>query len=284
MKISIFTSYTNPDERMDPWKESMACYEEYADEVVVVGQNWPNEFSFDHIGKTFQEGFDKSKGDWVIKFDIDTMFHEKDKKKLLYFLKKYENYPAISAPKFQIFTPERFHVKTNMTFILNKKKFPNIVLNGGGDLCDPMLDGQLLNEYNCPTVPIPFWNYDSVFKTKNVISEDRARFARAWYAQFGNYGSRGGPTREEAFEAWFEMVKNKYKKHIYKLTIEKHPKFIKKSLLQINKSQFGYNAFGLKDTLERELKDYISSYKDRYYGNLVRKLKYEKLDTTYTNI
>ena len=90
MKLSIFTSYTNPDKRMDPWEESMACYEEYADEVVVVGQNWPNEFSFDYIGKTFQEGFDKSEGDWVIKLDIDTIFHEKDKKKLFYYLKKYE--------------------------------------------------------------------------------------------------------------------------------------------------------------------------------------------------
>ena len=31
-KLSIATSYTNPEERMDPWKEALACYEDLADE------------------------------------------------------------------------------------------------------------------------------------------------------------------------------------------------------------------------------------------------------------
>ena len=43
MKISIFTTMTNPEERMDPWKESLACYEDFADEVIVVGENFKNE-------------------------------------------------------------------------------------------------------------------------------------------------------------------------------------------------------------------------------------------------
>ena len=38
MKISIATTYTNPDERQDPWKEAMACYEDFADEVIVTGK------------------------------------------------------------------------------------------------------------------------------------------------------------------------------------------------------------------------------------------------------
>ena len=32
-KLSIATSYTNPEERMDPWKEALSCYEDLADEV-----------------------------------------------------------------------------------------------------------------------------------------------------------------------------------------------------------------------------------------------------------
>ena len=66
MKISIFTTMTNPQKRMDPYKEALKCYEDFADEVIIVGENWPEEFSFDYIGKTFQEGFDLCKGDWVI--------------------------------------------------------------------------------------------------------------------------------------------------------------------------------------------------------------------------
>ena len=36
-KLSIATSYTNPEKRMDPWREALACYEDLADEVVRSG-------------------------------------------------------------------------------------------------------------------------------------------------------------------------------------------------------------------------------------------------------
>ena len=29
---------TNPELRMDPWKEALSCYEDFADEVVTVGK------------------------------------------------------------------------------------------------------------------------------------------------------------------------------------------------------------------------------------------------------
>ena len=40
MNISIFTSYTDPEKRMDPWKEALDCYKDFADEVVVVGDDF----------------------------------------------------------------------------------------------------------------------------------------------------------------------------------------------------------------------------------------------------
>ena len=56
-----------------------------------------------------------------------------------------------------------------MSFILNKKNYPNIKLNGGGDMCDPTLNGVLLDSNNVPVVNIPFWNYDSSFKSKKLL-------------------------------------------------------------------------------------------------------------------
>ena len=47
LRISTFTTMTNPDERNDPWKEALSCYESFSDEVVVVGNDWPKEFKFD---------------------------------------------------------------------------------------------------------------------------------------------------------------------------------------------------------------------------------------------
>ena len=40
MKLSIFTSMTNPEERMDPWQEALTCYKDFADEVITVGEDW----------------------------------------------------------------------------------------------------------------------------------------------------------------------------------------------------------------------------------------------------
>ena len=42
---------TNPEDRNDPWEEALNCYKDFADEVIVVGEDWPEEFLWDHIGK-----------------------------------------------------------------------------------------------------------------------------------------------------------------------------------------------------------------------------------------
>jgi hypothetical protein len=172
-----------------------------------------------------------------------------------------------------------------MTFILNKKKYPNIKLNGGGDMCDPTLNGLLLDSKNVPVVNIPFWNYDSSFKTKNVIAEDRARFARAWYNYFKDYGDRGGETPELAFKAWFKMIELRYKKHIFKLKIEDHPKYFQSLINNLNSDQFGYDLFGLKYSTKRSIEDYYNAFKERYYGEYKLMVKNATgNNSTYTDI
>ena len=273
MKISVITSYTNPEERMDPWKEALECYENFADEVVVTGQNLKDEFEFSDIGLMFQEGFDKAGGDWVVKMDIDTFLHEKDFNKLYSAMKKFSEYPAISLRKFQFFTPERYHMKSRMAMVVNKKKFKNIKFNGGGDGCDPTLNGILLNEKNVPVSLVPFWNYDSVFKTKEIIAKDRARFARAWKRTYGNYGDRGGPESETAFNSWINMIEERYKKHIFNMPFDNHPSFIKEKLLKLNDHQFGNDLFGIDKSIKRSFKDYLSAINEMYINEVILYLK-----------
>jgi len=50
MKLSIATHMTNPEERMDPWKEALKCYEYYSDNIVKVGEDWEEEFTWKKIG------------------------------------------------------------------------------------------------------------------------------------------------------------------------------------------------------------------------------------------
>jgi len=267
MNISIFTSMTKPEERNDPWSEALECYRDLADEVIIVGEKWPDEFSFELIGEVFQEGFDKSQGDWVIHMDIDNFFHEKDIHKLKKALRKYKNEPAVSFPKYQIFTPDRFHLKAKMCIALNKKLFPNILMNGGGDICQPTIQGKLLDPTNTPYARVPIWNYDTVFRTKEIIAKDRARFARAWYRYFNDWGDRGGGSPEEAYAAWFEMIKQRYKKHIIKLKIEDHPKYIMNKLKTLSYGQFGYDGFGLKNQRKENLPNVVQAHLEFYYNN-----------------
>ena len=102
-----------------------------------------------------------------------------------------------------------------------------------------------------PIVNIPIWNYDTTFRTKEIIAEDRARFARAWFRHFNDWGDRGGPEPIEAFDAWLNMVKERLPKHISKMETEKHPKFIQDALFNLKEEQFGYNCFGLLNKLSR---------------------------------
>lgn len=264
MKVSIFTTYTNPEKRNDPWKEALECYEDFADEIIVKGQDWPYDFSWDLIGKTFQSGFDEARGDWAIRMDIDYFFHEKHKKTLPIVLRKYDNFPGIVFPQYQFFTPDRFQVKTRLCIALNKKKFPNIKLNGGGDLCLATLNDELLPINRLPNVNIPIYQYDSMFRTKEIISEDRARFAKAWKKYFNDYGNRGDESPDKAFKSWYKDIEIKYKKHTNTLNFEKHPKYIKNKIANLSENQFGYSAFGLKGNTSRTLEDFIKGKKELY--------------------
>lgn len=254
---------TNPEERNDPWKEALECYEDFADEVIVVGQTWPKEFSFEYIGSVFQDGFNKSSGDWVILMDVDTFFHEKDREKISNVLKKYEDYPAVAFPKFQFFHPERYNFKSKMCIALNKKNFPDIKFTGGPDLCQPTIEGQLIMPDSAPYEKIVIWNYEAMFRTKDIIKKDRSRFARAWFNSFSNYGDRGGPTQEEAFEAWLKMIEDRYSYHYLKMKIDNHPKYIKNRLRNIPDDQFGSNLFGIIDKNEKfNLSKFNQTYKN----------------------
>ena len=182
----------NPEERMDPWKEAIECYESIVDDIVIVGDKVNDEFKWSELGNMFDEAFIKCDGDWVINLQVDMFIHEKDIKKLKNLIYNHSDEPAIALPKYKFFEPNRYEIKNFDTIIFNKKKFKNILFNGGGDLALPTLEGKILDQNSVACSNIPVWNYDTTFRTKEVIMKDRSRFARAWNREFGNFGERGG--------------------------------------------------------------------------------------------
>ncbi len=262
--ISVFTTMTNPGERNDPWEEAINCYQSISKDLVIVGEDWPEEFDWGVFNKIYQSGFDKCKGDWVIRMDLDYFIHDEDIEALYSVLEKYKNEPGIVMPQYQFFTYDRYQIKTKLCLILNKKKFPDIKLNGGKDRMLATLNGDLLTYKNVPQVRIPIWQYDSMFRTKEIIMNDRARFARAWKRTFGNYGDRGGSDPEYAYQAWFNMIEKRYKRHLFRKTIEQHPSFIKEKLKNLKDDQFGHSAFGLKNNTNFDYLSIFDELKKRY--------------------
>ena len=108
-----------------------------------------------------------------------------------------------------------------------------------------------------PISKAPIWNYEMMFKTKEIIFNDRVRYAKAWYDYFNDWGIFGGGTKEEAYNAWFKLIKERYPKHVYKVKIDEHPKYIKDRLSQITPDQFGYDCFGLKNKIKLDKKEYL---------------------------
>ena len=257
VKISIHTTMTKPDERMDPWKESMNCYNDLADEVVITGEDWPEQFRWDHIGKTFNGGLKKSTGDWAIRMDLDYLFHENDLEYIRDFIEKNNNELAIAFPKRQFFTYDRYQLQSRICIAVNKKKYPEIQLNGGGDLCFPTIEGKLIDVNRIPLSKAPVWNYDMMFKTKEIIKYERHRFGKAWYEYFNNWGIFGGDTEKEAYDAWYSWVKEKYKKHVFKIKLEDHPIYIQEKLKNLDNNQFGYSGFGIKDNTKFDQIEFI---------------------------
>ena len=110
----------------------------------------------------------------------------------------------------------------------------------------------------------PVWNYDMMFKTKEIIVNERVRFGKAWYKYFDNWGIFGGETKEEAYNAWFNWIKDKYKNHVFKVKIDEHPKYIKSKLNSLEPNQFGYSAFNLKNEVSPNVINIFHAYRNKF--------------------
>ena len=181
--------------------------------------------------------------------DLDYFFHEKDFDYIRKFLEKNNHHPVVAFPKRQFFTPDRYQIQSRICIAVNKKNFPNVKLNGGGDLCFPTLNGIDLNPYKLPLAKSPIWNYDMMFKSKRNYCK---RTFEIWECMvfiflvikvfiFFNIDSE-----EEAFETWFKWIEEKYKKHVFRLDIDKHP-YIKDKLLRIKRKPVWIFCIWLKE-------------------------------------
>lgn len=265
MKLSIFTTITNPYRRGDNIIDALWCYSELADEVikvdggdgisivkkqgksVTIHSHWPQEFSWPFIGEQFTKGYRACTGDIAIHADIDFIWHEKDFENIRKAAQEMldQNLPAMSMYKWQFILPDRYNLKSRLVTMVNKRDFGDrIKFNSGGDLCQPSLDGKELKPDDVRQSTIPIYNYEKLLKTKEQIAEDQGRMERAWFRHFGEYQMKSDGTNEDALERWIQAQEGKFKKPQQAVKLEDHPKYVQETIKLLNQEQFGYNGFG----------------------------------------
>jgi len=284
MKLSIITTVTDPFKRQDPYIEALASYIDLADEVVVVcGRkkdaqdvrdgfldlkeprikfvylDWPSDWDFSELPKHLNAGLEAATGDWVIKADIDYIFHHNTMKELRRRLEQMSLFPVATLQKYLFVTHAKCYQKGQNPLAINKKEFPNIcygeAVNKKTDLCYPIfpkIGG--VNKKGVPTgaaVPekrwgktgIAFYVYDNTFKTQDVVKEEFWKMSKAWHSYFGEW--KWGKTKEEAFEVWIEMMRSRLNKCAYSFAPQAHPKYIQEKIKNITDEQFGFRGWGM---------------------------------------
>jgi glycosyltransferase involved in cell wall biosynthesis len=260
LKLSVFTTMTEPGRRGDNWKDALDCYHGFADEVVVVDghgkdspdniafknhvySEWPQEFDWPLIGEQFQKGYEAATGDWVIHADLDFILHEKDFAQLRKALEANNSYPAMTLWKYQFILPDRYNLKSRLVVAVNKGKYGNrIRFDSGGDLCQPSLDGNYMSPDDVPEARVPFYNYEKLTKTEKQIIDDVERMDDAYLKHFGS--TLYSTDELTAFEGWVEMMRGRFEKPQKRIELSEHPKFVQETIRNLKPEQWGYDGLG----------------------------------------
>lgn len=255
LKLSIFTTVSDPVNRGEHFEQSVNCYKDLADEVVIVNgglpllgyktvqYKWEQSFSWDFIGQQFQRGYEACTGDWVIHADLDFIFHERDFGRIRQALKDYPNSPAISFYKWQFVLPDRYNLKSRLLIAVNKKVYGDrIKFSGGGDLCQPTLDGRDIDINDMPQAGVPFYNYEKLTKTEAQIIDDVERMDDAYLKYFQQ--TLYSTDERTAYEGWLEMACGRFNKPQEQIKLSDHPKYIQETIKNLRPDQWGYNGLG----------------------------------------
>ena len=61
------------------------------------------------------------------------------------------------------------------------------------------------------------------------------------------------------------MIEERYAKHIFNLSISDHPVYVQEKIRNLKNSQFGFDAFGLKQTIKKSKLEYLRYFKNKLF-------------------
>lgn len=292
MRISTHTIIKNPETQGYPYLESIESVAKWTNELVIIDGGttdqslekikelmasypkveffikeveFPEEFGWERIPLSMNEGLDACTGDWAVRFDTDYIYHERDNEKIRDRLEKqmYTGNVVLNLDKKQVIIWDKYYSKAKCPYIIRKGKDIPIVKYGiadndrANDLMFPVfVDGYkdnglpygsslfAMNE-RISNLGIDFYNYDFGFMTKEQIIYLRYRFERAWQLYFKGKEAAETLTREGTWEMFEVMIGHRLGREMQPLPLEEHPKLIQDRIKNLTPEQFAYNAFGM---------------------------------------
>jgi hypothetical protein len=273
MKLSIIVITANPTEKQYAWKEALASYSDLADEIIIVDGGKekleiPSNARLIHIPdpevwnwaehpKRLNVGLLEATGDWIIKVDIDWIFHENDMKRIKQKL-AWLNTPIASFQKKTVYPFMKYLEKGTIPIAINKKDRDQIRfgkdLKEYSDLTYPIwwkgeMDsfgvpiGRLIKPMDWGKTGQTVWNFDYTFKTIDIAKKLFLRGSQSHKVYFGE--TSWGNNEEEAFNVFIKNMKGKIKRSFDIKDLQVLPKYIRNRIENIKPEEFGLNGWGL---------------------------------------
>lgn len=278
IRISIFTTITNPTENQYAWEEALNNYLSFADEVIVVDgesndgtkqdiliyqgmreklkvifSHWPQDkWDWSELPKHINLGFEQCTGDVAIKMDIDYLIHEKDfeylRKRLELLVKN--KFVLGSFIKFNVVNRELGYQKVEVANVVNMKFKKQIAfgrnMDKETDWCMPIYKKHLSET--------GVWEGRMVPDTHKLLlgpdlynydyffrTKEKAReiFWRFAKAYASRFDESWGSTEESSWQVFLKMMFARVQSQA--LRHVDHPKVIKDKVFHMTSNQFGFD-------------------------------------------
>lgn len=272
-KLSIIGITANPTEKQYAWKEALESYCDLADEVIIIDGGVedfsvpdkvrkiripdPEVWNWAEHGKKLSLALKEATGDWIIKTDIDWIFHEKDMNKIREKLQLIRD-PVATFQKKTVYPFRKYVQKGAIPIAINRSFKGRIRFgkdeNNYTDLTYPIWwhektdengvpIGNLVTQVDWGKTGVDFWNFDYTFKTFEVAKKLFLRMSNAHKTYFGT--TSFGATEEEALKVFINNMKGKLTRGLAIMDLSILPKYIRGRIENIKPEEFGFNGWNL---------------------------------------
>ena len=278
MKISFFTTATEPFRYKYPIIESIKSIIPIADEIIIIygrqeyisekeilelspkikiinTNKWNIEWKYDTMTEHLNIGLDNCAGDICIKFDIDFIFSSDNQEKFAEQFKKIRNrYHVFYLPRINFMNKKYGSLYKKGLYAINVtllKKENKIYKIGIKNYCNTIIIDSSFNYHIFTDKDMYVYNFDCTFMDKETLKQKYFYWYNAYKLYYGNLELFELPTDDlcdltqlmnKFISKKIIKIKNKIALNEF-IEIDRYPDVILDKINKLDETQYGYNYF-----------------------------------------